>query len=176
MCIRDSGFLRRPEVRYLPPERRLEWAGSGYARRQGSLDAKLDFLGRFAKALADADVPLIAGTDAPTIPGVASGFSLHEDLRLLERVGLGRYRALATATRTPGEFIRRAMPDAEPFGTVAPGQRADLLLLESDPLEDLAALRKPLGVMAAGRWYTRKDLHGLLEEVARRYRSAASAR
>lgn len=171
-----AGFLRRPEVRYVSPEQRIDWAGSGYARRQGSLDARLGFLGRFAKALADADVPLIAGTDAPTIPGVAPGFSLHEDLRLLERAGLGRYRALATATRTPGEFIRRAMPDAEPFGTIAPGGRADLLLLQANPLEDLTTLRKPLGVMANGRWYTRKELESLLDEVAKRYASAAAAR
>ncbi|MBO9663988.1 amidohydrolase [Dokdonella sp.] len=170
-----AGFLRQPEVRYLAPERRLEWAGSGYAGRRGSLDARLDFLRRFAKALADAGVPLLAGTDAPTIPGVASGFSLHEDLRALEQAGLGRYRALATATRTPGEFIHRAMPDAERFGTITPGQRADLLLLDANPLDDLDALRKPLGVMANGHWYTRKDLQGLLDEIAKRYESASPA-
>lgn len=171
-----AAMLRQPEVRYLAPERRIEWADSGYAKRQGSLDARLDFLRRFAKALSDADVPLLAGTDAPTIPGISTGFSLHEDLRALERAGLDRYRALATATRTPGEFIQRALPDAEPFGTIAPGRRADLLLLEANPLDDLANLRKPLGVMANGRWYTRKDLQGLLDEVARRYQRATRAR
>lgn len=171
-----AGFLRQPQTRWLAPRWRIDWSGSDYAGRSGSLDARLAFLTRFVKAMSDAGVPLLAGTDAPTIPGIAVGSSLHEDLRALERAGLGRYRALETATRTPGELIRSAMPDAEPFGTVAPGNRADLLLLRSNPLDDLAALRQPLGVMAAGRWYARKDLQGLLEDVAKRYRSAAAAR
>lgn len=169
-----ASFLRRPEIRSLPPQRRIEWAASGYARRKGSLDAKLDFLERFAKAMSDADVPLLAGTDAPTIPGVASGYALHEDLRALEQAGLGRYRVLTTATRTPGELIRRAAPAAEPFGTIAPGQRADLLLLDANPLDDLAVLRKPLGVMASGKWYARADLQVLLDEVAANYERATT--
>jgi cytosine/adenosine deaminase-related metal-dependent hydrolase len=171
-----AGFLRHPDARWLAPHWRIDWSGSGYARRSGSLDARLAFLARFTKAMSDAGVPLLAGTDAPSIPGVAAGTSLYEDLRALERAGLRRYRALETATRTPGELIRRAMPEAEPFGTVATGNRADLLLLAANPLEDLSTLRAPLGVMAAGRWYARKDLQGLLEDVAKRYRSAASAR
>lgn len=162
-----AGLLRRPEVRHLAPGRRSEWRDSGYARRQGSLDARLAFLERFTRAMSDAGVPLVAGTDAPTIPGIAPGTSLHDDLRALENAGLGRYRALATATRTPGELIRRALPASEPFGVVAPGQRADLLLLETNPLDDLATLRRPLGVMANGRWYARADLRALLDEVAK---------
>lgn len=168
-----AGFLRRPQTRWLAPEWRLDWSGSGYAKRSGSLDAKLAFLERFTKAMSDAGVPLIAGTDAPTIPGVAPGISLHDDLRALERAGLSRYRVLETATRAPGELIRRAMPDAEPFGTVAPGRRADLLLLATNPLEDLSTLRTPLGVMTNGHWYARTDLRKLLDEVAATYERAA---
>lgn len=168
-----AGFLHLPESRYLSPESRIDWAGSGYAKRTGSLDAQLDFLRRFTKAMSEADVALIAGTDAPTIPGIAPGYALHDDLHALEQAGLSRYRVLATATRTPGELIRRAIPGSEPFGTVEPGRRADLLLLETNPLDDLATLRKPLGVMANGMWYTRSDLQALLDQVAARYRRAA---
>lgn len=167
-----AGFLRRPQTRWLAPQWRIDWSASGYTKRSGRLDAKLAFLARFIKAMSDAGVPLLAGTDAPTIPGVAPGTSLHDDLHALEGAGLSRYRALETATRTPGELIRRAMPEAEPFGAVAPGHRADLLLLESNPLEDLATLRTPLGVMANGRWYAREDLRKLLDEVVQAYRSA----
>lgn len=171
-----AGFLRQPEVRYLAPARRIEWRASGYAKRKGSLDANLAFLRRFTKAMSDAGVDLIAGTDAPTIPGIASGYSLHDDLGALEQAGLSRYRVLATATRTPGEMIRRALPASEPFGTIAPGRRADLLLLEANPLDGLATLRKPLGVMAGGRWYAREDLRGLLDDVAEDYARATSTR
>ena len=49
--------------------------------------------------MSDAGVPLITGTDAPTIPGLVPGFSLHEDLDALEQAGLSRYQVLAAATR-----------------------------------------------------------------------------
>ena len=98
------------------------------------------------------------GTDAPTIPGLVPGFSLHDDLHALEQAGLTRYQVLCAATRTPGEFIRRSLPDADAFGTVVPGNRADLVLSATNPLDDLSTLRKPLGVMANGNWYAKSDL------------------
>ena len=162
-------FLRRPETRYLRPEDRLLWARGDYKTRKGSIDARLAFLKRFTKAASDAGVSLIAGTDAPPIPGLVPGFSLHDDLQALVEAGLSRYQALSTATRTAGEFIRRSLPDVEPFGTVTVGHRADLILTASNPLDDLAALRKPLGVMAAGHWYPSAQLGELLESTASEY-------
>ncbi|GAP66614.1 amidohydrolase [Mizugakiibacter sediminis] len=126
--------------------------------------------------MSDAGVPLITGTDAPTIPGLAPGFALHDDLDALQRAGLTRYQVLAAATRTPGAMIRRAQPDAAPFGTVAVGSRADLVLSAGNPLADLATLRQPLGVMANGRWYARADLQALLDDVATTYAAAAAPR
>jgi len=166
-------MLRAPEVRYLAPAQRIEWRRADYGARKGTLTARLEFLRRFVKAMADAGVPLVAGTDAPTIAGLVPGFSLHDDLAELERAGLSRYQALGTATRTPGELIHRAHPDAESFGTIAPGYRADLVLSERNPLDDLATLRHPLGVMAGGRWYDKDALRALLDDVAREYASAA---
>lgn len=167
-----ESYLRLPEARYLSPSDRIAWRNGGYARRTGSLAVRAAFLGRFAKALADAGVPLIAGTDAPTIPGLASGFALHRDLAALEAAGLSRAQVLATATRTPGAFIAATHPDAERFGTVTAGARADLLLVEANPLDDLATLRRPLGVMAAGRWRDRAALQAMLDGVVARYAGA----
>lgn len=56
-------------------------------------------------AMADAGVPLVAGTDAPTIPGLVPGFSLLEDIQVLIEAGLTPYQALSTATR---ETCRRS--------------------------------------------------------------------
>lgn len=169
-------YGRMPEIRWLAPAWRLEWRKSDYASRRGSLDARLAFLARFTKAMSDAGVHLVAGTDAPTIPGLVPGVSLHDDLRELERAGLDRYRVLATATREPGELIRRSVPGAEPFGTVTPGSRADLLLTAGNPLDDLSTLRAPLGVMANGKWYTAADLRALLDQVARDYDESCATR
>jgi imidazolonepropionase-like amidohydrolase len=166
-------YLDRQDVRYLSPDRRVSWRSASYATREGDITPNLAFLTRFTKDMSDAGVPLITGTDAPTIAGLAPGFSLHDDLDVLEAAGLTRFQVLSAATRTPGEFIVRNLAGAEPFGVVAPGDRADLVLTEANPLEGLATLRKPLGVMAHGRWYARSDLEALLAGVASAYDQAS---
>jgi Amidohydrolase family len=169
-----QGFMRSPELRYLSPMRRIKWSKSGYVRHTGSVDANLAFLKRFTKDMADAGVLLITGTDAPSIPGLLPGYSLHDDMDALEAAGLSRYQVLAAATHTPGELIRRSIPDSESFGTITVGNRADLVLTASNPLEDLSMLRKPLGVMAGGKWYSQADLQALLSQVAKEYEDAAA--
>jgi hypothetical protein len=52
--------------------------------------------------------------------------------------------------------------------------RADLLLSDRNPLDDLSTLRKPLGVMAGGKWYAQSDLQRLLDGIAAKYEKAAS--
>ena len=165
------GYLRNGDAHYVSPTNRISWHRSGYQKRQGSLAARAQFLGHFVKALAGADVPLIAGTDAPSIPGLAVGYALHEDLAALERSGLNRYQVLRTATSQPGAFIKRVRPAETPFGTVTIGSRADLLLVASNPLENLGALQKPLGVMAAGHWHDANGIQKLLEEVRTVYQA-----
>ena len=167
-------LMRSPDLRYLSPRRRMEWNKSDYVGRGGSVDANLAFLKRFTKDMADADVLLVTGTDTPSIPGLMPGYSLHDDMDALEAAGLSRYEILAAATHTPGELIRRSIPDSEPFGSIAVGNRADLVLSAADPLGDLSTLRKPLGVMAKGKWYSQADLRKLLDAVEQKYRDAAA--
>jgi hypothetical protein len=166
-----AAYLHRPELRYLSPNKRISWSKSGYARKSGNVDANLAFLKRFTKDLADSGALLITGTDAPGVPGLVPGFSLHDDMDTLEAAGLSRYDVLAAATRTPGEFIRRSIPGTEAFGTIAVGNRADLVLATTNPLDDLSTLRRPLGVMVKGRWYSQADLQSLLDQVAAEYQA-----
>jgi hypothetical protein len=166
-------YLQAPEVRYLDPHYRLVWQAAEYAGRKGNIDGRVAFLKVFTKALSDAGVPLITGTDTPTIAGLVPGFSLHEDVHALEAAGLSRYQVLAATTRTPGEFIAKTKPGGVPFGTVTVGSRADLLLLAANPLDDLSTLEKPIGVMGQGRWYSAKALAALMEGVADQYRAIA---
>lgn len=165
-------FMKLPEVRYLDLEDRVRWLDSGYAQRSGDIQERLAFLKVFTKAMAEAGIPLVTGTDAPGIPGLVPGFSLHQDLQALERAGLTRYQVLSAATRTPGELIARAKPTAQLFGTVTAGYRADLILTASNPLENLTALGKPQGVMVQGHWRDAKELQGLLDSVAQKYAAA----
>lgn len=165
-----ANLLHIPEARYARPEDRLLWAREDYKDRSGSIEIRLAFLKTFTKAMSDAGVPLIAGTDAPSIPGVVPGFSLHDDLLILKEAGLSNYEVLATATRTPGEFIQETLSKAESFGTVTTGSRADLVLTAGDPLADLSTLRHPLGVMAAGHWYAATELKQMLDDTAVQYK------
>jgi hypothetical protein len=169
-------LMRSPNLRYLSPMRRIRWNQSGYAERTGSVDANLAFLKRFTKDMADAGVLLITGTDTPAIPGLVPGYSLHDDMDALQAAGLSRYQILAAATRTPGELIRRSISGSESFGTISVGSRADLVLSATDPLDDLSTLRKPLGVMAKGKWYSQGDLQALLDQVSKEYKDAAEGR
>jgi imidazolonepropionase-like amidohydrolase len=76
------------------------------------------------------------------------GFSLLEEMRLLNEAGLSPYQVLAAATRDAARCLDR---DSE-FGTISVGKRGDLVLLDRNPLLDLSALNMPLGVVARGRW------------------------
>lgn len=162
-------WLASPEARLLSPRYRLDWPNAGYDKREGDLMPRAAFLARLVKALADGGVPLVSGTDAPTIPGLFIGDSLHRNLALLEGAGLTRYQVLAIATRNAGAFLARARPDEEPFGTIAVGSRADLILTRANPLDDLTTLRQPAGVMAHGVWRDRAALDALLAPIADRY-------
>jgi imidazolonepropionase-like amidohydrolase len=163
-----ASFLHEPEVAYLSPQTRLDWSTSDYQFRKGSIAEELAFLRRFTKALSDAGVPLLTGTDTP-LPGLAPGYSEHDDLRELVEAGATPYQALVAATRSPGQFVKRFVPGSEPFGTVAVGMRADLVLVHENPLTALDTLRKPLGVMASGRWYDAATLAKLLEDRKEHY-------
>ncbi|MET9633361.1 amidohydrolase family protein [Lentzea sp. NPDC006480] len=87
------------------------------------------------RLLADAGITLLAGTDAPN-PGTVFGESLHRELELLARCGLGPAQALAAATSAPARVFGLA-----DRGRVAAGQRADLVLVAGDPLTDISAVR-----------------------------------
>jgi hypothetical protein len=170
-----AGYMARPDAKLVPPEWRVNWSRQGYVNRSGSLDRRAAFLADLAKALADGGVGLLAGTDAPTIPGIVPGISLHDNLDRLVGAGLSRFQALSTATRMPGEYIGRFIRDEPPFGAVRPGYRADLILSEANPLEILETLRTPVGVMRAGGWRDRAELRGLLDQVVADYSAAAKA-
>lgn len=160
-----KAYLAAPESRYLSPADRIDWAQSGYQKKAVDLSRRVAFEARLVKAMADAGVPLITGGDAPAIPGLVPGFALHSEIDAMLAAGLTPWQALSAATRTPGEFIAKTVPRAAKFGVVAPGYRADLLLVAENPLERPATLRTPLGVMASGRWFDAAALKAILADV-----------
>ena len=169
-----NDYLARAGAKYVPFNWRLDWLREDYGTRSGSPGPRTQFVARLAKALEVSGIPIVSGTDAPTIPGIVPGFSLHDNLDRLVTAGLTRFQALSTATRTAGYFINQSSHDTPPFGEVKPGYRADLILSDANPLDDLETLRRPEGVMSDGHWYDRAELQRLLDSVASAYSAAAA--
>jgi hypothetical protein len=155
---------------YVPPAARRDWLEnnrylkSATPERVSRFKAIVDFNSRLVKAFSAAGVPLMAGTDS-MIPGVSPGFALHDELELLVAAGLSTHQALAAATSGPAKWLR----GEGDFGVVAPGRRADLLLLDADPLADIRNTRKISAVVQGGRVLRRSELDQRLASLATRY-------
>jgi imidazolonepropionase-like amidohydrolase len=115
-------------------------------------------------ALHNAGVQLLLGTDAPK-PGVLPGYSLHDELVNFVSAGMSPYEALHTGTADAARFLGTTAD----FGVVAEGRRADLLLLEANPLDDIRNTSKIAAVMVAGRWLTADDLKKAMIDLRASY-------
>lgn len=160
-----SPVLARPEVRYLPAVVRELWgpAKNPYTARFGpdkyeGIRARYRLLEKLVREFQSAGVRLLIGTDAVNT-GVVPGFSTHDEMAALVAAGLTPFQALRAATANAAEFLTVEGQ----HGTVAPGQRADLLLLDASPLENIANTRRIAGVALRGRWLSREDLAAMLE-------------
>jgi imidazolonepropionase-like amidohydrolase len=111
--------------------------------------------------LQKAGVFLILGTDSGVGMGIVPGFSLHGELHTLIEAGFTPYEAIATGTVHASKVVEE-MIGVDDFGTIEVGKRADLILVRENPLEDVANIRNPLGVMAAGRWYCQETLEQMI--------------
>jgi len=164
-------LLADPEMRFHSPAGLSEKLPSSnrslrpnQADFNGYLTRQLPRMRRLVKLLRDAGAPMFPGTDTETF-GFA-GQSLHGDLREMLLAGLTPYQVLETATRLPGEFMRKHLAKAERFGTVSAGSRADLVLLDANPLDDLENLERVHGTMARGRWYPVEALQRMRDSIA----------
>jgi imidazolonepropionase-like amidohydrolase len=121
---------------------------------------RLSVVGAFHRA----GVRMLVGTDTPQ-PFVVPGASVHEELANFVAAGLSPEEALAAATREAARFVGQESL----WGTVEPGKRADLLLLEANPLAAIVATRRIVGVVAQGRWLPPerlRDMRAAVERVA----------
>lgn len=161
-------FLARPENNYLP-----RWYMSLFRQRKEKHQVQfkgIEDLAPFKYAvdrllltgLHRAEVTLVLGTDAGTGGmGIVPGFSIHDELRILTENGFTPYEAITTATVNASK-VAQAMTGKDEFGTVEVGKRADLILVNKNPLDDIANIRDLRGVMASGRWYEKAKLEKII--------------
>jgi imidazolonepropionase-like amidohydrolase len=166
--IHPEKFLARPESKFLDPKyldtvRRGKEYHQNFCRDIKKLcAAKYDLDRWILAALHDAGVELVLGTDAIGGIGIVPGFSIHDELRILVENGFTPYEALLTGTVNAAGVVEKMTGEGN-FGTIEVGKRADLILVRRNPLEDINTIREPLGVMAAGRWYSSEQLSKLIE-------------
>jgi imidazolonepropionase-like amidohydrolase len=105
-------------------------------------------------------VGILAGTDI-TIPFTYPGFSLHDELGLLTKAGLTPMQALETATINPARILGLS----KLWGQIDEGFSANFILLDADPLADIANTKKIQGVVVNGTWLDRSQLDEILREA-----------
>jgi imidazolonepropionase-like amidohydrolase len=159
-----------PQNAYMHPLLQSKWIKANQYNKDLSspktvarLDKVVEFHRRLVAAFKAEGVPIVAGTDT-LVSGVVSGVSLHDELELLADAGLTNAEALAAATRLPAQWLG---VDKD-RGTIEVGKRADLVLLDADPLANIANSRKIAGVFLSGRYHDRKELDAMMADLAKR--------
>jgi imidazolonepropionase-like amidohydrolase len=165
---RDA-LLRLPAVKYVSPEQLAGWDPKKDFRTQGmttkdfaTVRALVVFDKRVTRALRDAGARLLLGTDTSN-PFVIAGFAVHEELALLVDAGLTPFEALRSGTADAAEFLHA---DRE-FGRIAPGLRADLILVDGNPLADIHNASRASGVVLRGQWLPAAKLEAALDQLAK---------
>ncbi|MGB2435354.1 MAG: amidohydrolase family protein [Flavobacteriaceae bacterium] len=120
-----------------------------------------DWIQKTTGAMAEAEIPLMAGTDTP-LGYLTPGFSLHYELELMVESGLTELQALATATLQPAKYFR--MEDS--LGLVKKDYIADLILLNENPLEDIARTKDIFAVIKDGNFIDKARLDQLQKEIS----------
>lgn len=166
----DRRFTSDPRLVYMAARVRDRWQNDPrfarwrpefFALKRSLFSADQHLVGLMFKS----GVPLMAGTDAMN-PFCFPGFSLHDELALLVESGLTPLAALQAATLNPARFLGRS----DDQGTIDPGKRANLVLLDADPLTDIHNTTKIRAVWLDGKYFDRAALDQMLESAKDRRR------
>jgi imidazolonepropionase-like amidohydrolase len=168
MILNTPEVLARTEYHVVRPEILDTWKTEGRAVTKWIHQAnyrtkELPFYNTLIKAMNDVGVVITIGTDTATLVEGTIPANIHRELELLVESGFSNFEALQAGTKNAGVIVNRMGRDGN-FGTVETGQRADMLLLEENPLENVSYTRNRVGVMVRGKWYTQKQIDKKVEE------------
>ena len=156
-----------PEFKYWVPQQTAAWRtnkNNFIAQPPVSREQRQEFIAlrrRLIKALYDGGVPFLLGSDAPQLWNVP-GFSAHRELGALVAAGLTPYQALRTGTVDVAKF----MGEEGRSGVVRVGARADLMLLDANPLDAIANSLRINGGVVNGRWIGPAERGRMLDALA----------
>ncbi|MGE0405497.1 MAG: amidohydrolase family protein, partial [Candidatus Korobacteraceae bacterium] len=171
----DQLRQRITEVQYLPKSHIDAWVQQknrtvqnasrggqgGFGRGGASGERVMAIRRRVLRALHDGNAKIVFGTDSPQLFNIP-GFAIHREMPVMVESGFTPYEVLESATAKAAEYFGTT---AE-VGTVATGKRADLILLEANPLETVSNVAKRAGVMVRGRWLPESEIQQRLAKYA----------
>ena len=146
-----DSMMSREELKYMPERMVQQWRNTvANIRAQTNRAAaarEIEIRDKLLKAMSDAGVVLLLGSDAPQLFSVP-GFSVQREMESWVAAGIAPYKVLEAGTIA----IARHLKDEANSGTIEVGKRADLLLLDANPIRDIRNVAKKSGVMVNGRW------------------------
>lgn len=163
--LNDSAFSNDSRIHYMPPgidaiwkpknDFRFKNAGAEYFElTRAMFRLHKEIVGLMQKE----GIRLLAGTDYPN-PYCYPGFSLHDELGLLVEAGLTPLQALQAATLNPAIYFNRTAD----WGTVEKCKMATLVLLNSNPLDNISNTKDIQAVINKGKLFTKSQLQSLLD-------------
>jgi imidazolonepropionase-like amidohydrolase len=167
----------REEMKYWPRAGVTNWTNTKRnqvaAQQQQGLTAEmaaryLELRRQALRAVVRAGAPLLMGTDSPQL-FMVPGFALHRELGIIASAGVTPYQIYESGAKNVARYVDEHLKQDGHFGTVAVGNRADLVLLNANPLQSVASLRNRAGVMVKGRWVSVEEIERGLAELASRY-------
>ncbi len=161
-----------PELQYVSPRSVQGWVNA-FEQRVSNPDFDPTYMNNIADArmrilseLHKAGVRVLMGTDAPQQFSVP-GFSLHREMEKMIEAGMSPYEVLKSGSTNVGRYFE----NEDDFGTIEIGQRADLVLLNANPLDSVRNISNRSGVMVKGRWLTEENIQLRLNEIRQLYDS-----
>lgn len=159
-----------PEMKYMNPRTLDNWirtkenvlSNASYDANQANEfnELRRKMIGDLHKA----GVGILLGSDAPQVFNVP-GFSIQREMDAMVRSGLSEYETLKAGTVNPAKFFNAE----DLYGKVKKGLSADLILLNANPLEDIANMRQQSGVMVRGTWLSSAEIQQRLDAIAAKY-------
>jgi imidazolonepropionase-like amidohydrolase len=165
-AVDPEEMARWPEMRYVPQATVANWVQQKRNIQQQPTftreraDHYIEVRRRLLRELQAAGAGLILASDAPQWWNVP-GFSVHRELGMMVDAGLTPYEALASGTRNAATYF-----GTDDWGTIEVGRAADMILLEGNPLENIANVSRIAGVMVRGRWMPGEEIRTGLDAIA----------
>ncbi|MEH6512308.1 MAG: amidohydrolase family protein [Maribacter arcticus] len=165
--ITADELLNQPEMKYMPKSTLEKWKTTKETSMQDESFSEIqwqqfdDIRKQLIKKLQDNGHGILLGSDAPQLFNVP-GFSIQHEVKGMQNAGLTSLEIIQSGTINPAKYF-----DAlDEFGQVKEGLSADLIILDSNPLENLAALQQIEGVVVKGKWLSKQAIEEKLNSIA----------